>query len=127
MTGQVKEDILCRIGELGVFVEDGKLRFNPCMLRKTEFLKESEYFSYLDVEGTTREILIPKDSICFTYCQVPVIYCISEVESIAVHYSDGRVQQHEGSQLEAVTSNEIFKRSGAINRIVASVTSGTLK
>ena len=29
MTGQVKEDILCRFGELGVFINQGQLSFNP--------------------------------------------------------------------------------------------------
>ena len=38
MTGQVKEDIISRFGELGVFVEDGTLLFDPCMLRKEEFI-----------------------------------------------------------------------------------------
>jgi hypothetical protein len=34
MTGQVKEDIISRFGELGVFVNLGKLYFYPCLLRK---------------------------------------------------------------------------------------------
>ena len=34
MTGQVKEDILSRIGELGVFVDEGQIMFHPCLLRK---------------------------------------------------------------------------------------------
>ena len=34
LTGQVKEDILCRFGELGVFVDEGELYFDPCLLRK---------------------------------------------------------------------------------------------
>jgi hypothetical protein len=34
MTGQVKEDILSRFGELGVVVEDGKLIFSPGLLKK---------------------------------------------------------------------------------------------
>ena len=49
MTGQVKEDILSRFGELGVFVKDGKLLFNPSLLRKEEFLKESAIFKYTDI------------------------------------------------------------------------------
>jgi hypothetical protein len=34
MTGQVKEDILSRFGELGVFVNEGCIHFNPCLLRR---------------------------------------------------------------------------------------------
>ncbi|MEM9053661.1 MAG: hypothetical protein AAGC47_16520, partial [Bacteroidota bacterium] len=51
MTGQVKEDILCRFGELGVFVKDGQLYFDPCLLRKEELLSEAKIFQYIDVES----------------------------------------------------------------------------
>ena len=47
MTGQVKEDILSRIGELGVFVNRGQITFNPCLLRADEFLTESKNFEYV--------------------------------------------------------------------------------
>ncbi|MFZ1290654.1 MAG: hypothetical protein WAR79_11225, partial [Melioribacteraceae bacterium] len=40
MTGQVKEDILTRIGELGVKMKDGKLVFEPHLLSKNEFLQK---------------------------------------------------------------------------------------
>ena len=45
MTGQVKEDILSRFGELGVFVKEGRLFFNPCLLRKDEFLVAQKLLS----------------------------------------------------------------------------------
>ena len=41
MTGQVKEEILTRFGELGVCVEDGVIHFKPSLLRKAEFLSDS--------------------------------------------------------------------------------------
>ena len=47
MTGQVKEDVLSRFGELGVVVSEGKLGFNPRLLRKNEFLQESKLFHYI--------------------------------------------------------------------------------
>ena len=37
MTGQVKEDILCRFGELGVRVQQGQVSFRPTLLRDEEF------------------------------------------------------------------------------------------
>ena len=46
MTGQVKEDVITRFGELGVFVKHGKLYFNPCLLRKEEFLSKETSFEY---------------------------------------------------------------------------------
>ena len=49
MTGQVKEDILSRFGELGVYVNNGKLLFNPRLLRVDEFLKEPVIFKYTGI------------------------------------------------------------------------------
>ncbi len=54
MTGQVKEDILCRFGELGVRVENGRVSFRPTLLRDDEFLSD----------GT----------LSFTYCGAKIIY-----------------------------------------------------
>ena len=127
MTGQVKEDLLCRWGELGVFVTEGRLAFDPCMLRQAEFLKESQPFAYVDTHGDSQEISVPNESICFTYCQVPVIYRVSENEFLSVHRKDGSVQQLDGLELDAATSKEIFQRSGAIVMIVAGVLKETLK
>ena len=53
MTGQVKEDIISRFGELGVRIKNGKLQFNPILLKKDEFLEaenDSRYkFAFLYV------------------------------------------------------------------------------
>ena len=46
MTGQVKEDILCRFGELGVFVKEGKVGFNPKLLRRYEFVGLYEFCEF---------------------------------------------------------------------------------
>ncbi len=40
MTGQVKEEILTRFGELGVRVEAGAVRFAPVLLHAREFLDD---------------------------------------------------------------------------------------
>ena len=71
MTGQVKEDILSRFGELGISVSEGKIMFNPRLLRKDEFLKEPMTFSYLNIDKELKEIEVDKNSLCFTYCQIP--------------------------------------------------------
>src|SRR5690606_37742876 len=40
LTGQVKEGILCRLGELGVSFRHGRLGFRPHMLRAAEFERD---------------------------------------------------------------------------------------
>ncbi len=51
MTGQVKEEILTRWGELGVSIREGVLRFAPLLLRQEEFLSEPGDFAYVDTSG----------------------------------------------------------------------------
>ncbi|MCA9985483.1 MAG: hypothetical protein KDE59_14355, partial [Anaerolineales bacterium] len=72
MTGQVKEEILTRWGELGVSVQAGIIQFEPMLLETDEYLPVADSFAYLDVQGQSRRIDLPAYSLAFTYCQVPV-------------------------------------------------------
>ncbi|MGW9686792.1 hypothetical protein [Flagellimonas sp. 2504JD1-5] len=117
MTGQVKEDILSRFGELGVFVKEGKLCFDPCLLRKDEFLKAPRIFNYVDVEGTTQQLELGKGSLCFTYCQVPIEYVLSDEKSLVVTHKNLTTTNFGFSSLDETISNKVFKRSGDIDHI----------
>ncbi|MFL1010553.1 hypothetical protein [Flavisericum labens] len=121
MTGQVKEDILCRIGELGVFVEDGTVVFNPCLLRESELIKEPKTFGYVDLNGDEKQIGLEEHSLCFTYCQVPVVYKLSDSEKLEVLYNNGTLKKFDSLKLDGSTSKTIFERTGDIDRIVVSV------
>lgn len=127
MTGQVKEDILSRFGELGVFVREGKLQFSPDMLRKSEFLKTPQSFDYIDINQNKQTITIPKEAMCFTYCQVPVMYTISEKSSVEVHSKKGTSQIFEGLSLDEIVSQQLFNRTGDIVQINVSITRDYLK
>ena len=117
MTGQVKEDILSRIGELGVFVNNGSITFNPRLLRKNEFLNESKAFKYTSINKTDETIQLGKGSLCFTYCQVPVIYKLSDEEGLEVVFNQGPVTKLKGLSLDNKTSKKVFERTGEINQI----------
>jgi hypothetical protein len=121
MTGQVKEDILTRFAELGVFVSGGELHFNPSLLRKAEFLAAGRDFEYLAIDGQMHRIELTKGQLAFTYCQVPVIYAAADTDQIAIHYANGRQEQISGRTLTAETSRLIFSRSGAIERLEVSL------
>ena len=117
MTGQVKEDILVRFAELGVFIEDGKLGFNPLILRQSEFLKQAQIAHFIDIENKDIAVQIDGNAIGFTICQVPVVYNISDKTGIEINLSDG-LKVHFGSfLLDEVTSSEIFKRTGKVSKI----------
>ena len=114
MTGQVKEDILSRFGELGVFVSEGELVFIPCLLKKDEMLSSPVTFRHVDVNSREKEMEVEKGSLCFTYCQVPVIYKTAEKESLKIRFSDGRTLETSGLQLDKTVSEQIFQRTGAV-------------
>jgi hypothetical protein len=127
MTGQVKEDILSRFGELGVFVKEGKLFFHPCLLRKEEFIKSPKLFKYVDVSENFNQIKLKENALAFTYCQVPVVYQLSNRAEINVIYNDGKEQSIIGLTLDKETSFNIFKRTGNIKSIVVSITPDSCK
>ncbi|MEL4455802.1 hypothetical protein [Lutimonas vermicola] len=120
MTGQVKEDILSRFGELGVFVSDGKLFFYPRLLRKEEFLKEPVAFRYIDVDKKEKEIEVDKGSLGFTYCQIPIIYKLSEKEGLKVSFHEGPALEFSDLYIDYQTSKKVFERTGEISQIVVS-------
>lgn len=121
MTGQVKEDVLSRMGELGVFVKEGEVRFNPRLLRKEEFLTESKNFKYVNVEGASKTLSLDADSLVFTYCQVPVIYRLSDHNTLKVFYNDGKGYELNDLRLDKQNSQKLFTRSGEIEKVIVSI------
>ena len=121
MTGQVKEDILSRIGELGILVSGGELRFNPRLLRRDEFLTSEQNFNYIDVNGENQSIALGVNSLCFTFCQVPVVYRLGTSESIEVKFSDSTSESIDGLSVNSTLSNEIFNRSGKIEKLEVTI------
>ena len=127
MTGQVKEDVITRFGELGVFVKHGKLYFNPCLLRKEEFLSKETSFEYLSLLRGAQSITIPSNSLAFTYCQVPIIYHISDKDHIEIIFKDGTSSKIDALVIDLKTSEKIFKRTGDIVQINTYINSTYLK
>lgn len=117
MTGQVKEDIISRYGELGVSLNNGKIRFNPSLLDKMEFLENMEHFSYYDVSNEIKEIILDKNSLAYTYCQVPIIYRISEVESLNINYGNGEIIKNDSLIMSSKDSESILRRDGSIKML----------
>jgi hypothetical protein len=124
LTGQVKEDILCRWGELGVNVRHGKIHFDPHLLRPDEFLTGPDAFTYFDVAGTRRKLPLQAGMLAFTYCQVPVVYQLAAQPFLKLHFADGRRHQQDTLELDEATSRAIFDRTGAITSILCGLGSG---
>jgi hypothetical protein len=117
MTGQVKEEILARMGELGVSVRYGALCFEPTLLRREEFLRESSVFSYIDAAGKLRELSLSAGSLAFTVCQTPVVYVLGESAAIDVKYSEGPAVTLKQNCLDHVTTRHVFDRDGQVEML----------
>src|SRR5262249_33566538 len=85
MTGQVKEEILTRWGELGVGIEEGRLHFNPRLLSRSEFGK-------------------PDGTLTFTYCNTPVEYRAGSGSRVVIDRLDGTQQVLNGEGLSLADS-----------------------
>jgi hypothetical protein len=121
MTGQVKEDVLSRIGELGVFVKGGKIIFNPRLLRESEFVKTQKKFNYTTISKEQKSIDLQKGSLCFTYCQIPIIYKNTNQERMKIFFTDNRVEEFNDLTLDKKISKLIFERTGKVDRIEVSL------
>jgi len=123
MTGQVKEEILSRFGELGLRVKEGKISFVPSLLQSCEFIQESKQFRYLDVDEKWQEIKVPARGLAFTWCQVPILYQLNNdaEPSLMVTYSDGKKQLYSQMALPTKESAELFLRNGQIQQLTLTI------
>ncbi len=118
MTGLVKEEILARLGELGLTVEDGCLIFDPFMIDESEMLAEPTNFEYIDVIGRKKRVVIPSDGLAYTFCQTPILLQAGDAPEIEVHFEDGKGMTIPGNKLDQDISRHIFQRDGEVQRVV---------
>jgi hypothetical protein len=95
LTGQVKEDFIARLLELGIRVQNGCLGFDP--LFSTE------------------------NDVTFTICTVPVEIRDGDADGIRVVRSGGETIGIDGLVLDAELSAEIFWRTKTIERLYVHV------
>ena len=119
MTGQVKEELLARMAELGAIVDRGVLSFDTLMLRESEFTTHGATFHYIDVHGQEQRIELPPGSLAYTLCQTPIVCIRSDHERLDIAYSDGRQRQVADLRLDGETSGHLFRRDGHVARITA--------
>ena len=124
MTGQVKEEVIARLLEVGVSVVEGRITFNPFILRKSEFLLQEDSLGYFDINGDQQSVALAKGQLGFTYCQVPVVYSLAEETSIVVHYADGTSNSIDGNNIDADTSMQIFDKKGVVSQIEVALKPG---
>src|ERR1051326_1402004 len=126
MTGQVKEEILTRWGELGVEVKEGCLRFAPRLLQRAEFTSQTCAFPYVDLQGKDQTWELPAQSLAFTYCQVPVCYTLADTAAITIERANGHTELVRSDSLIPEISASIFDRRGEISRLIVRVPQNVL-
>ncbi|GJM18260.1 MAG: hypothetical protein DHS20C14_04730 [Phycisphaeraceae bacterium] len=115
MTGQVKEGVLYRMGELGVRLRDGELRFDPVLLDGAELLTEASAWRVRGVLDQTIEL--PAGSLGFTVCATPVVLSAGERARTGVVLDDGTSIELDAFSLGSEWTAEILGRTGRIARI----------
>ena len=119
MTGQVKEEILTRFGELGVRVDSGRVRIAPALLRRREFNASESTLRYVDVGGQWQSLTVPANGLAFTWCQVPVVYALDHDggTGLRVELDDGTENDFPDFEIPADLSRELFGRTGRIRQV----------
>jgi hypothetical protein len=117
MTGQVKEEVITRLMELGLSVTGGTICFKPFILRKSEFLSASDSLSYFDIAGDQQLVDLQAGQLGFTYCQVPVVYSLADETSIVISFADGSEKSISGDTVDTETSLAIFDKTGEVAKI----------
>ncbi len=96
MTGQVKESVLMRRGELGIKVKNGEISFEP------EFVREDEFGD---------------SDITFTVCSIPVKYVKSDKKQMIIKLNDDTTITQDVFTIDANLSYDIFARNSNISAI----------
>lgn len=113
MTGQVKEDMIVRFGELGVTVEDGCIGFEPHLLGEKEYLEAPAEW-----KTGERMVRLGKGKLGFTLCGIPVIYSRGKAASVTVAFKNGEKKAFKGTHLaDREICRQLFDRTGNIDAI----------
>jgi len=128
MTGQVKEEILTRFGELGVRVSGGSISLTPTLLRRQEFGASETSLRYVDVGGQWQSVTVPADGLGFTWCQVPIVYVLDQNggTGLQVELADGNTKSFPDFEIPTDLSRDLFGRTGQIRKITANLNPASL-
>ena len=119
MTGQVKEDLLSRMAEIGIRIREGIVVFEPSLFEGSEFLTSLSSFEFDDLHGQRCDIQLSPGCFAFTLCQVPVIYRLADKTELKI-YRHGKpgCLTRDCNQLTFEESSSLFSRDGTIEKIV---------
>ncbi len=103
MTGQVKEEVLTRFGELGFHVADGRIVLVPGLIAPDEILPAG-------ADGRP-------DPAGLAVCTVPMHIETGADDTVVVERTDGTDEILDTLTLDTASSHEVFARTGTIKRV----------
>jgi hypothetical protein len=125
MTGQVKEELLTRLLEVGLRIDDGEIHFDPILLRPEELLPGPEAWPVRNIDGRPDVLDLPVGSLGFTLCEVPIVVAQTEGSAaVEITLADGARERRSGLRLDRETSKLIFGRTGHIVGVTAFLPEG---
>lgn len=109
----------------GMIINNGIISFKPIFFNYNEFSKaiKTNHFkqislSYIDVFGNDIVINSTKESIIFTFFQVPIKYFFSKnISGVNIIESDNTIKRQSHYVIDEVISSNIFKRNGKVKSI----------
>ncbi len=113
MSGQVKEDLLCRIGEVGLRIKDGRIQFDGALLHDPELRVDAGVMR----SPSGAPIDIPAGAMAISHCGVPFVIQRGAAARVDVIAPDGTRSSRDGGELDGDTSRGIWGRSGAVQRV----------
>ncbi|KKN05893.1 hypothetical protein LCGC14_1082750 [marine sediment metagenome] len=116
MTGMVKEEIITRQAELGLFIKEGQIHFIDILVDDREYLTTEDFLEYYDFDENRREIKLEKGSYAFTFCQVPIIVSRGK-EKVVINNLKGEGFQSDNLVLSKEDSLSVFNKTGEIQKI----------
>lgn len=94
---------------------------------RSAFSDQSMTFEYLNATNQWQTLMLPKNALAFTWCQVPIVYELTDHEfSIDVTDSDGLVVTITGQTLPGPVSDRLISRANAIIQLKVLVPHGAL-
>ncbi len=120
MTGQVKEDYISRMHELGIHIKEGEIMFQVSLMNPHELLHQEGLFEYFNPAGELQQIILKQGQLGFTFCQVPIVYSISSEDEIMLTTAEGKKVLIAGHTIGKEMSSKIFQRTGDVMQVEVS-------
>jgi len=89
-------------------------------------LKEEKEIEFVNHAKERGRIKVNPGAMCFTYCQIPIIYQLSNKANIKVDFKNGHSTELKSLELDKELSAKIFQRSPDISAIKVSITKNEL-